>query len=59
MKKRSWKTTLVSMLLAIFIAIQPFLDGREYNWTQIVVAVLIAVLGCVMKDYDVSGTPDQ
>ena len=59
MKKRSWKTTLVSFMLSIAVAVQPLLDGREYEWTQLAIAALIAVLGCVMKDYDVTGVPEE
>lgn len=54
-KVTSWKTTVVGILLAIAYAIQPIIATGQIDWKQIVIAALIALLGYVAKDSDVTG----
>lgn len=55
MKVTSWKTTVVGAVLALIIAIQPLISTGTIDWKQVIVAALIAILGYVAKDRDVTG----
>lgn len=53
--KGSWKTTVVGLVLAIFVAVEPLLSGETLNWKSLVLAALIAGLTYLAKDYNVTG----
>jgi hypothetical protein len=59
MKVTSWKTTVVGAILALIIAIQPLIATGTIDWKQVIIAGLIAVLGYVAKDRDVTGGTKQ
>jgi hypothetical protein len=52
---RNWKTTLLGLLAAVIIALQPLLDQGEVTWKSLLLAAAIAALGYFAKDKDVSG----
>lgn len=61
---KSWKTTLVAVLLAAVTAAGTYLEtGFDTHnpkmWVGLVVAVLLAALGKLAKDFDATGTPKQ
>jgi hypothetical protein len=51
----NWKTTLIGALLAIVVAIQPLITTGSIEWSQVILAALIALLGFLAKDFDVTG----
>lgn len=53
---KNWKTTLVGVLLAVVVAIQPIVSTGKVDWGQLVIAALIAALGVLAKDFNVTGT---
>ena len=53
--KKSWKSTLVGALLAAVIAIQPILETGAIDWKRVILAGLVALLGYVVKDGNVTG----
>jgi hypothetical protein len=58
---KSWKTTIVGAALAALLAVEPLLTGVGYHLdrttiTKLVFAGLVAVLGYLAKDADVTGT---
>jgi hypothetical protein len=55
MKVTSWKTTVIGAILALAVAIQPLLTTGTIDWKQVIIAGLIALLGYVAKDSDVTG----
>jgi len=55
MKNTSWKTTLIGAILAIVIAVQPLIATGTIDWKAVIVAALIAGLGFVAKDSNVTG----
>lgn len=55
---KSWKTTLVGAVLAGLTVLQGYLENHEVKPITIIVAVVIAVLGYLMKDFDQTGTPN-
>ena len=55
---KNYKTTIVGFVLAILTAVQPltedeFVAGRDI--LRYAIAILIAVLGYLSKDYDTKG----
>jgi hypothetical protein len=57
---KSWKTLVVACIMAALMAAKPALDATGYHFdaktiTEIVFAVLIAVGGVLVKDFDVTG----
>ena len=59
---KNWKTTLVACIMAALMAAKPALDATGYHFdaktiTEVVFAILIAVGGVLVKDFDVTGTP--
>lgn len=59
---KNWKTTLVACLMAALMAAKPALDSTGYHFDtkticEVVFAVLIAIGGVLVKDFDVTGTP--
>ena len=53
---KNWKTTLVGVLLAVVVAIQPIVSTGIVDWGLLVIAALIAALGVLAKDFNVTGT---
>jgi len=57
--KMSWRTTLFGFATAIIVALGPFASpGAEFNWKNIVLAIVIAGWGSVQKDYNVKYPED-
>lgn len=52
---KNWKTSLLGALLAIVVAVQPLISTGTIDWKAVVIAALIAGLGFVAKDHDVTG----
>ena len=56
---QSWKTTLMGIILASMIAVQPLAsDGVDLkkDWPKFALAIAIAIFGYFSKDHDVTGT---
>jgi len=56
---KSWKTTLMGIILASMIAVQPLAsDGVDLkkDWPKFALAIAIAIFGYFSKDHDVTGT---
>lgn len=51
----SWKTTLIGCLLAIAVAVQPLIATGQIDWKAVGIAAMIALLGYLAKDADVTG----
>ena len=61
---KNWKTTLTGvgggLLISISALIQANSAGGKINWSAVGVGAIIAVLGLVSKDHNVTGgTVDQ
>jgi hypothetical protein len=58
---RSWKTTLIGALAGVSIVLQATLQqalaGQHVDWNKVGLGCLIALLGYVCKDYNVTGSP--
>lgn len=52
---KNWKTTLVGLLIAVLIAIQPIIETGEAKWTAVILAAAIAAFGFIAKDFDKTG----
>ena len=55
---KNWKTTLMGIVLASMLAVQPLADGDvnlKKDWHRFVLAISIAVFGYFAKDHDVTG----
>lgn len=57
---KSWKTLVVACIMAALMAAKPALDATGYHFdaktiTEVVFAILIAVGGVLVKDFDVTG----
>jgi hypothetical protein len=55
---KSWKTTLMGVVLAAMIAIQPLTSDElnlEKDWPKFALAIAIAIFGYFSKDHDVTG----
>jgi len=51
----SYKTTIIGIILAVFVAIQPILESGSINWKSLILAALIAALSYLAKDNNVTG----
>lgn len=57
---KSYKTSLVGLLLAVIVAIQPIVEGTGYHLDaastgKLIFAGLLAALGFMSKDHDITG----
>jgi len=57
---KSYKTSLVGLLLAVIVAIQPIVEGTGYHLDgasigKLIFAGSLAALGFLSKDHDVTG----
>ena len=52
---KNWKTTLFGCLAAIMIAVAPLIQTGQIDWKAVIVAALVAGLGFVAKDSNVTG----
>jgi len=53
----SWRTSLIGYVSAAVIAILPMLQsGESPRWRDLLIAVMVAVAGRIVKDANVSGT---
>lgn len=57
---KSYKTSLVGLLLAVIVAIQPIVEGTGYHLdgasiSKLIFAGTLAALGFLSKDHDVTG----
>lgn len=52
---KSYKTTIIGLILAIIVAVQPMIATGEINWKAVGMAALIAAFGFVSKDANVTG----
>ncbi len=57
--KGNYKTTIIGVLGAIFIAIQPLFTAKGFDistdWKSLVSAAIVAAFAFVAKDFDVTG----
>lgn len=53
-KMRSYKTTLLGIITAAIVAIQPIIETGNIDWKKIGYAALIAAFGYVAKDFNVN-----
>ncbi len=51
---KSWKTTLVGLIGAIAIAIQPYLETGAFDSKALISAAVVAAFGVLTKDFNVS-----
>lgn len=54
---KNWKTTLVGALAGGLVAVQPLLESGTLDWKAVVTGFLVAALGYLAKDFNISGTP--
>ncbi len=52
---RNWKTTIVGLIGAIAIAIQPYLESGAFDTKALITAAVVAAFGVIAKDFNVSG----
>lgn len=52
--KKSWRSTAIGAVLATVIAVQPIIETGNVNWKQLAMAALVALLGYVVKDGNVT-----
>jgi hypothetical protein len=57
---KSYKTTIIGLGLAIFMAVQPIFEGESVSFDRklvcrILIAAMVAVFGYYAKDHDVTG----
>jgi hypothetical protein len=57
---KSYKTTIIGLGLAVFMALQPIFEGESVQFDRrlacrIMLATMIAVFGYYAKDHDVTG----
>lgn len=52
---KNWKTTLAGMIGAVATALIPVVQGHGFELEYLAIAAVLAVLGCVSKDYDTTG----
>lgn len=52
---KNWETTLAGLLGAIAVAIYPLISTGEFNWNNILIASIIAVVGYFAKSKNVTG----
>jgi len=56
---KNWKTSLGALLLAVLIGVQPIIETGVIDWKKITIAALIAAIGFVAKDNNVTGGTKQ
>ena len=60
---KNWKTTLLGLTGAVWIAVQPLITTGTFNlqkeWKNLVGAAIVAAFSFVAKDFNVSGNPPQ
>jgi hypothetical protein len=52
---RSWKTTITGIIGAVATALYPLLTTGKLDPQALITAAIIAVVGVLAKDYNVSG----
>ena len=52
---KSWKTTLVGLLMAILNSAAPLLSGTSPDWKTLGMSAGMAALGFLAKDANVTG----
>ena len=52
---KNWKTTVVGIIVAVCVAIQPLIENEGVKWYTVVLAAAIAAFGFVAKDFDKTG----
>lgn len=52
---KNWKTTLIGVLLAVAVAVEPLISTGSIDWKAVIIAALIAAFGFLAKDHDVTG----
>jgi hypothetical protein len=53
---RNWRTTIVGVLGAVYVAVQPIIQTGGVDWPALGVAAFMAAIGYFAKDAGVSGT---
>lgn len=54
---KSWKTTLAGYIPAVILAVETILKDEKIDWWKVLLAVAIAILGHLAKDFDTTGKP--
>ena len=54
---KSYKTTILGILAALYVAIEPLVSQGSIDYERLLWASIIAVAGYIVKDYNVSGKP--
>ena len=52
---KSWKTTILGAIAAIFISVHPLIETGAVDWKAVGLAALVALFGYLAKDADVTG----
>lgn len=52
----SWRTSLTGYVLAAWIAVEPLIKSDRIDWGMVALAALVAVMGRLAKDHNVTGT---
>jgi len=56
---KNYKTTIVALLGAIWLAVQPIISNGSFSWSTdwkgLLGAVMVAAFGFVAKDFNVTG----
>jgi hypothetical protein len=52
---KNWETSLAGLIGAIAVAIYPLLTTGQFNWNNILIAAIIAVVGYFAKSKNVTG----
>lgn len=47
---KNWRTTVIGIVLAIATAIQPYTTNGTFEWKQMILPALIALLGILAND---------
>jgi EamA domain-containing membrane protein RarD len=59
MKNRSWKTTIIGLIIAAGTVALPLIQTGTVDNKSILIAIGFAILGYLSKDFDKSGKPDD
>lgn len=52
---KSWKTTALGAIAAIWIAVEPIVTTGAIDWKKIGIAAVVAAFGYLVKDANVTG----
>lgn len=52
---KNWKTTILGAIIGGLIAVQPIIESGNVDIKQIMMGFLVAALGVVSKDFNVTG----